>query len=147
MKKETLENINKSLFRAIGMSYDEYEKLDFDEQQRLMSEYHKKHPNKSKEVTAMIDGGDESIFIEVPRGEEVLTTSGYYIAGETLEENKKRWQQKVKTFLQIKKEQKLISSNSSKLSKSCNYEMEEYSPLAYDKFEKEQGLILKKTKK
>ena len=37
---------------------------------------------------------------------------------------------------------------SSKLPKSCNYESEEYSPLAYDKFEKErEPIILKKTRK
>lgn len=35
----------------------------------------------------------------------------------------------------------------SKLSKSCNYELEKYAVLAYDKFEKEQGPTLKKTKK
>ena len=33
---------------------------------------------------------------------------------------------------------------SSKLPKSCNYESEEYSVLAYDKYEKEQGPLLKK---
>lgn len=37
---------------------------------------------------------------------------------------------------------------SSKLPKSCNYEPEEYSPLAYDKFEKESyPIMLKKTRK
>lgn len=36
---------------------------------------------------------------------------------------------------------------SSKLPKSCNYEFEKYSALAYDKFEKEQGPMLKKTRK
>lgn len=36
---------------------------------------------------------------------------------------------------------------SSKLPKSCNYEIEKYSALAYDKFEKEQGPMLKKTRK
>lgn len=36
---------------------------------------------------------------------------------------------------------------SSKLPKSCNYEIEKYSALAYDKFEKEQGPMLKKIRK
>jgi len=35
----------------------------------------------------------------------------------------------------------------SKLPKNCNYELEKYSVLAYDKYEKEQGPILKKTRK
>ena len=38
------------------MSYDEYEQLDFDEQQKIMAEYHKRHPNKSKTTTVMIGG-------------------------------------------------------------------------------------------
>lgn len=36
---------------------------------------------------------------------------------------------------------------SSKFPKSCNYEIEKYSALAYDKFEKEQGPMLKKIRK
>ena len=48
MKKETRENINKEFIRMLGISYDEYDKLDFDEQQKLISEYHKKYPNKDK---------------------------------------------------------------------------------------------------
>lgn len=36
---------------------------------------------------------------------------------------------------------------SSKFPKSCNYEIEKYSALAYDKFEKEQGTVLKKTRR
>lgn len=93
MKKTIKECADETLLRTLGISYDEYEKLDFDEQQRLMSEYHKKHPNKSKEVTVMIGGGDESIFIKVPRGEKVLTPNGYFIAGETLEENRKKFEE------------------------------------------------------
>lgn len=93
MKKTIKECADETLLRTLGISYDEYEKLDFDEQQRLMSEYHKNHPNKSKEVTVMIGGGDESIFIKVPRGEKVLTPNGYFIAGETLEENRKKFEE------------------------------------------------------
>ena len=93
MKKTIKECADETLLRTLGISYDEYEKLDFDEQQRLMSEYHKKHPNNSKEVTVMIGGGDESIFIKVPRGEKVITPNGYFIAGETLEENRKKFEE------------------------------------------------------
>lgn len=95
MDKITKENINKDFIRMLGISYDEFDKLDFDEQQRLISEYHKKHPNKSKDVLVMIGGGDESIFMRVPKGKKIWTPNGYFIAGETLEENKKRWEQKM----------------------------------------------------
>ena len=55
------------------MSYDEYEKLDFDEQQKVMNEYHKRHPNKSKTTTVMIGGGDDSLFIKTSKGKKILT--------------------------------------------------------------------------
>lgn len=53
---------------------------------------------------------------------------------------------------EAKKKIELIRTNNSilgksKLPKSCNYELEKYSVLAYDKFEKEHGPILKKTRK
>lgn len=93
MNRRTKENINRDFIRTLGISYNEFEKLDFDEQQKLISEYHKKHPNKDKETLVMIGGGDESIFIRVPKGKKIWTPDGYFIAGETLEENKKRWEQ------------------------------------------------------
>ena len=48
--------------------------------------------DKDKMVTVMIGGGDESIFIKVPKGKRILTPNGYIIAGETLEENRKRYE-------------------------------------------------------
>lgn len=53
---------------------------------------------------------------------------------------------------EAKKKIELIRTNNSilgksKLPKSCNYELEKHSVLAYDKFEKEHGPILKKTRK
>lgn len=100
MSKTIKDCVNETLLSTLGISYDEYEKLDFDEQQKLMIEYHKKHPNKSKEVTVMIGSGDESIFIKVPKGEKIPTSDGYFIAGETLEENKKRLEQSAKEIFE-----------------------------------------------
>lgn len=93
MNQRTTETINKEFMRMFGISYDVFKELDFDEQQQLISEYHKKYPNQSKETLIMIGGGDESIFMRVPKGQKVLTPNGSFIAGETLEENKKRWEQ------------------------------------------------------
>lgn len=78
------------------MSYDEYEQLDFDEQQKIMAEYHKRHPNKSKTTTVMIGSGASSLFIRGKKRKKILTTNGYYIAGETLEDNKERWENSIK---------------------------------------------------
>ena len=50
--------------------------------------------NKKKEpefVNFMVGGGDESIFIKVPKGKRILTPNGFVIAGETYEENVKRY--------------------------------------------------------
>lgn len=90
------DNVNEILLNTIGMSYDEYEQLDFDEQQKVMTEYHKRHPNKSKTTTAMIGGGDDSLFFKTSKGKKILTTNGYYIAGETLKENKERWENSIR---------------------------------------------------
>lgn len=51
----------------------------------------KKNNEKKEMVTVMIGGGDESIFIKVPKGKRILTPNGYIIAGETYEENVKRY--------------------------------------------------------
>ncbi len=103
IKKKTIrDSVNETLLNTIGMSYDEYEQLDFDEQQKIMAEYHKKHPNKSKTTSVMIGGGDSSLFIRVNKGKKILTTDGYYIAGETLEENKKRWENSIRKIYRKK---------------------------------------------
>ena len=52
----------------------------------------KKNNGKKEMVTVMIGGGDESIFIKVPKGKRILTPNGYIIAGETYEENKQRYE-------------------------------------------------------
>lgn len=52
----------------------------------------KKNNGKKEMVTVMIGGGDESIFIKVPKGKKILTPNGYIIAGETYEENKARYE-------------------------------------------------------
>lgn len=96
------DNVNEILLNTIGMSYDEYEQLDFDEQQKIMAEYHKRHPSKSKTTNVMIGGGDDSLFIKTSKGKKILTTNGYYIAGETLEENKERWENPIKKIYRKK---------------------------------------------
>lgn len=88
-KEKTIKDrVNETLINKIGMSYDEYEQLDFDEQRKIIAEYHKKHPRKRKAVTVMVGGGDSSLFIKVNKGEKVLTTNGCYTAGETLKDSK-----------------------------------------------------------
>ena len=63
--------------KSLGITYDEYAKLDCDEQERLMSEYHKKNKgSKSDEVIAMIGSGENAIFTRVKKGETIMIGSG-----------------------------------------------------------------------
>ena len=100
--KTIKDNVNEILLNTIGMSYDEYEQLDFDEQQKVMTEYHKRRQNKSKITTVMIGSGASSLFIRVKKEKKILTTNGYYIAGETLEDNKERWENSIKKIYRKK---------------------------------------------
>lgn len=77
LKPETMKNINYMFEKSLGITYDEYAKLDCDEQERLMSEYHKKNKgSKSDEVIAMIGSGENAIFTRVKKGETIMIGSG-----------------------------------------------------------------------
>ena len=51
LKQETLDNISKTIERKLGIPYEEFDKLDFDEQQRLISEYKKSQKRKNDDKT------------------------------------------------------------------------------------------------
>lgn len=59
------ENINNTLLNTLGISYDEFDKLDFDEQQKIIRQYHKKNSkSKDKSSFVMIDYEERSCFGE-----------------------------------------------------------------------------------
>jgi len=85
--------IDRKIRNTFGISYEEYSRLDFDEQQKLMQEYYKKIPSKNKgnKVTVMFGRGEHAIFTKVKCGEKVMINDGTIIeAGLTLEESQKR---------------------------------------------------------
>lgn len=91
LSDETKNNINDTFQRNLGISYEEFEKLDFLEQQKLIKEYHRKNSKKqSNNVNVMIGEGEYSTFVNVQRGERVLIGEGehscFVIAGVTPEE-------------------------------------------------------------
>lgn len=57
--------VNDTFLRTLRISYDEYDELDCDEQQKLMREYHKKSPkSRDRDNLVMIGSGEHSCFAE-----------------------------------------------------------------------------------
>jgi len=102
MNKEVMEHISETtkkklditLKSKLGITYDEFELLDFDEQQRLIEKNSQemKKNNKKKYVIVMIGSGEEAIFIRKKRGERHLMLSDctYIKAGDTPKEYRAR---------------------------------------------------------
>lgn len=93
LNPEILDSISRILESKIGMTYEEFEKLNFYEQQRLLAEYRKKQKHKKKDdsVYAMVGYGEHSTFVKAKKGEKVMVRYGNVIeAGLTLEEEKQR---------------------------------------------------------
>lgn len=96
----TKENINNAFLNSLGISYDEFDKLDFDEQQRIIREYHKKNSKlKGKTSRVMIGNGEHSTLLKVRKGERVMIGSGehscFVEAGLTAEESRIRLDDKL----------------------------------------------------
>ena len=91
LSQETLNNISKRIEAAYGITYDEFSKLNHDDQQRLISNHRKKH-NRTIDnmVTVMIGSGEHAIFTKVKKGERIMVGFGehscFVSAGITPEE-------------------------------------------------------------
>ena len=87
---QIMENIDKKVRETLGMTYEEYDKLDFDEQQELWKKYRKK--NKLEDIAVVITSyGDNSIFAKVKKGEYVMVKSeDIVLTSFTREEEKRR---------------------------------------------------------
>ena len=48
LSEKTKRNIESSIENALGIKYEEYKQLNYDEQQRLIAEYHKKNNSKKR---------------------------------------------------------------------------------------------------
>lgn len=97
--EETMKNNNEALIKNLGISYQEFEKLDYDEYQKLILEHKKKNHKRSskKLIPVMIGTGEHSTFIYVKKGERVMIDDGSFIvAGMTLEEERKELEKGLK---------------------------------------------------
>ena len=88
LSKEALDYLSKRTEKGFGMQYDEFYKLDIDEQQRLISMFRKK----DNKVTAMFGSWEQPFISEVKKGETVMVGSGedscFVRAGITPEKSK-----------------------------------------------------------
>ena len=91
MKEEVKKIINDEIKRKLGITYDEFEKLNFYEQQRIIEQHRKKKKSNSKYVRVMIGSGEYSMFVKKKRGERYMRDDGTFaIAGNTIEDSRKR---------------------------------------------------------
>lgn len=100
LNSTTRENINNVLLNTLGISYDEFDNLDFDEQQKIIRQYHKRNSkSKGKNSFVMIGNSGHSTFIKVKNGEKIMIGSGehscFVEAGLTPEEEKMRLDDKI----------------------------------------------------
>ena len=99
MKKENnneyLNHLDEQLKRYYGISYDEFEQLSFDEQERLVEERRRKNKHKSDTVTVMIGSGENAMFIRKKRGERYMLFDGTMVrAGDSPEQYRARIEDK-----------------------------------------------------
>lgn len=126
LKQEVLCNVSKTLEDTIGITYDEFAKLDFDEQQRLFSEYRRKNKiKKDKYVDLMVGYGEFSTFTRVKKGELVMTRYGNFAeAGLTIEEERNRLEDDLddviysKPVAFVKKIQRRVGNKFSRINKT-----------------------------
>jgi len=95
MQEQTKKNISDFFLQTFGITYEEFEQLDYDKQKELINNYHSKMPKRENdEVRIMIGSGESSLFSTVKKGEKVMISSGdesiFVIAGETAEEQKRK---------------------------------------------------------
>ncbi len=91
MNDEIRKSIDETIKRELGMSYDEFESLDFDEQQKLIEQNRKKKKSNSDDVIVMIGSGEHAIFVKKKRGERYMLDDGtFVIAGDTPEQSRNR---------------------------------------------------------
>ena len=103
-KKTALEIAKDFLEKELGIPYQEFDKLDCDEQHKIL-QAHKKilKSTKKDEVITMIGSGEHSTFIKVKKGERVMLSGGTFVeAGLTPEESKRRLDDKLDDMIYSK---------------------------------------------
>ncbi len=97
LSKFVKRELNDKLKRKLGITYDEFESLDHDEQQRLIKKIRQeKKCNRSDYVRVMIGSGADAIFVKKKRGERYMLSDGTFVrAGDTPEAARKRLEERL----------------------------------------------------
>ncbi len=88
-----IEETDKTLIREMGIPYDVFEQLDFDEQQKLIQQHRqeKRRQSKCDSESVMIGSGEDAIFVKMKRGQKYMLSDGTIVrAGDTPEKAKAR---------------------------------------------------------
>ncbi len=91
------EELNNLFLEELGITYSEFEELDFDVQQELLKKIRSSRKIKNDDkVRVMIGSGEHATFITVPKGTKVMLSDGtIHEAGLTLEEEQKRLEKRM----------------------------------------------------
>lgn len=85
------ENENNHLITSLGIPYDIFDLLEFDEQQKIIEQNRKQKKRNSDTVRVMIGSGEDAIFVRKKRGSKYFLSDGTMVrAGDTPEMSKRR---------------------------------------------------------
>ena len=91
LPNEIKESIDKTIKSELGMSYRDFDSLDFDEQQKLLEQNRNKKADNSEYVTVMIGSGENAFFTYIKCGEKYMLDDGTFVtAGDTPENSRER---------------------------------------------------------
>ena len=106
-KRRNKKNLEYLFEKNLGIKYEEYEQLDFDEQQKLINEHHKRTKGKKNvQVTVMNGLGEHAIFTKVQKGDRIMVGSGehscFVRTGITPEESRRELDDKLDDLIYSK---------------------------------------------
>lgn len=99
---KVIENLNNILLKEINITYNQFEELDYDEQQKILKVLRNKNEKKkvSNKEIVMIGSGENSIFVRMNKGQKVMLSDGtIYEVGLTKEEFNKRLERKMQKVI------------------------------------------------
>jgi len=91
------------LERELGIPYEEFDKLDCDEQHKILKAHKRILKKNKEEVLMMIGSGEDSAFIKVKKGKKIMLSDGMFVgAGLTQKESERRLDDRIDDMLYSK---------------------------------------------